>query len=128
MRATRYRIVTSVVAALAAASAPPLDAHAAHGVELIERQTSGLAGAPTDLWLQARVDGAGAADAPLGEVAFRVDRRQLDPSAIDELVSAPAGTRLGFAIAGPSRNQRQAAMSKTGVMVEPATREPVVTA
>jgi len=39
-----------LVVALGAASSLPIDAHAAYGVELVERQTSGLAGASSDLW------------------------------------------------------------------------------
>jgi hypothetical protein len=118
--------VVSLVAAVAAASMLPLDADAA-GVELIERQTSGLAGAATDLWLLARSAGAGAPSAQAGEVVFGVDRRRLDASAIDGLVSAPVGTRLGFATTDPPGDQQHDALTKTGALVDPATGDPVVT-
>jgi len=122
------RAVVCIVAGVASLSMLALAPHVALAVELIERQTSGLAGASSDLWLLARLEGAGAPRVQTGEVVFDVDRRRLDAAAIDGLVSAPLGARLGFATTDPPGNQQHGALQKTGALVDPTTSNPVVTA
>jgi hypothetical protein len=95
----------------------------------IERLTTGAPGASPDLGLVARIDNGtgGAAPYATGEVTWTLDRRQLGPGSIEDLVTAPTGTQFGWVASGPTGGSAvQMPLRKTGVELDGG--DPVVDA
>jgi len=108
-------------------------------VALVERLTSGAAGAHPRLGLVADIDsGVGnvedqPAQRATGELVFRLDVRQMNrasktASAVgtQDLLVAAEGTQIGYAAFGPGPPTVQNPLIKRGVTIDRETAEPVV--
>jgi hypothetical protein len=86
----------AVIAAFALVARAPAADPPGYRVRVAERLSSGNAGAYPDLGLVALLDDGIGNSVRTGELSFAIDRRQLDPGAMSDLLAAPDGTLIGW--------------------------------
>jgi hypothetical protein len=118
-RKTMLLLFAALLASLTASS--EAKSASIYRVTAIQRLTSGAPGAYPNLGLLARIDDGAGRPAPYatGEVSWTLDRRQLAPGAVDDLLAAPAGTQFGWVTTGATGGTAvQLPLHKLGVSNE----------